>query len=134
MQTVSRVNMHSVCSVSYYGNDICRLVVQAMRQMLVEGDKMRNVDVAVVLFREHILSYLVTVVKSENLFTWPFAAVLPVDVDVLKVEFEDEVDQLFLDLLIALASDILTFTKQAERVYRLPIHCALSVLAWSWRT
>ena len=45
------------------------------------------------------------------------------------MELEDEIDKLFLDLLIALASDILVLAKQAERVYRLPIHCALSVLA-----
>ena len=86
-----------------------------MRQMLVKCDQMRNVDVAVILLREHIFSYLIAVTESEDLFSRIFATVIPVDVDVLEMEFEH--------------SDILVLTKQTERVHRLPVHCALIVLA-----
>lgn len=63
----SVVSLRIPCSVSYYWDDLSRLVVKSMRQMLVEGDKVRNIDVAVVLFGEHILSYLIPRSRSENL-------------------------------------------------------------------
>ena len=83
--------------------------------MFVVGDEMRDIDVAIVLLREHILSYLVAARVSERLLVRCCRQLLPVDVDVLQVELEDEVDQLFLSFAIAFASiDCLVFAKQAE--------------------
>jgi hypothetical protein len=86
--------------------------------MFVERDEMRNVDVTVVLLREYILSYLVAATVSGRQSARTCRQFLPVDVDILEVELEDEVDQLFLDLAIAFASiDRLVFAKQAERIH-----------------
>ena len=86
--------------------------------MFVVGDEMRDIDVAIVLLREHILSYLVAARVSERLLARCCRQLLPVDVDVLQVELEDEVNQLFLSLAIAFTSiDRLVFAKQAERIH-----------------
>ena len=55
---------HHLCGevdVTDYRYDFGRLVVESMRQVLVEGDEMRNVNVAVVLLGQDILPYLITV-------------------------------------------------------------------------
>ena len=46
---------------AYCWDNLGRLIVQSMRQMLVESDEVCDVDVAVVLFRQHIFADLVAV-------------------------------------------------------------------------
>lgn len=118
MQYVSRELHISLCAISYNRNDVCRLIVQSMGQMLVVCDEMCNVDVAIVLFREYILSYLVTATLSERELAEHCVQFLPVDVHILKMELEDKVDQFFLDFADAFASiDCFVLTKQTERIH-----------------
>ena len=44
----------------YQGNDVCGLSRELVRQLFVVGDKVRNVDIAVVLLDQHILADLVS--------------------------------------------------------------------------
>ena len=70
--------------------------------MLVVCDQMRDVDVAVVLLRQHVLSDLISVYE-----------------DVVEVELEDEVDQLLLYLSVRLlpAGRAAIFAEEAECVH-----------------
>jgi len=82
--------------------DIRWLIVQSLRQVLVVCDQVRNVDVAVVLLRQHVLSDLISVYE-----------------DVVEVELEDEVDQLLLYLSVRLlpAGRAAIFAEEAECVH-----------------
>ena len=76
-----------------------------MREVFVEGDEVGNVDVAVELLRQHILSYLVAIPSSTFLFILScMTPRIPVDKDVLQMELEYKIDQLLLDLPVRLIS------------------------------
>jgi hypothetical protein len=77
------------------------LVAESMREVFVEGDEVGDVDVAEVLPRQHILSYLISVACYYYSLSCALLS-LPVDEDIVEMEFEDEVDQLLLNALVAL--------------------------------
>jgi hypothetical protein len=113
-RTISIAATLCPCVCSYYRDDLGRLVVQPMGQVLVEGDEVRNVDVAEVLPRQHVLADLVSA-NTISLFSF-CGVVVPVDEDIVEMEVEDELDQLLLDALVALL-DRLVLAEQAERVH-----------------
>ena len=89
-----------------------------MRELFVECDEVGDVDVAIVLLREDILSDLVTVHTSAFYTHVLMARCIPVDEDILQVELEYEVQQLLLDLPVALCSTCTpVFAEQTERVH-----------------
>ena len=103
--------------VAYYWYDICWLVVQAVRQLLVECDQVGNVNVAVVLFRQDILAYLVATRCQCCPCPFTFSLSIPVDVVPVEMKFQHECDELFLCLPVGRISiRTLLFSKQAERV------------------
>jgi len=50
---------------AYQRNDLARLVIQLMRQLLIICDEICNVDVAVVLFREDVFANLISTGASQ---------------------------------------------------------------------
>ena len=70
--------------------------------MLIECDQVRNIDVAKVLLRQHIFSYLIAVYE-----------------DIVEVEFEYEIDELLLNLAVALLTtrSATVFAEKGERVH-----------------
>lgn len=66
---------------TYERDDFARLVIQAVGELLVVGDEMGDVNVAIVPLGQDVLSYLVSV-----------------DECILEVKVEDKVDQLLLHL------------------------------------
>lgn len=95
------------CVLSYDGYEIRRLVVQSLGEMFVEGDEVGDVNIAVILSRQYILSHLVAV-----------------DEDVVEVKVEDEVDELLLDLAIALLATggAAVLAEERQRVHGLAVH------------
>lgn len=83
---------------------------------------MRNVDIAVILLHQHILSYLVP--ESEPLATRsiPFEVVLPVDEGIIESEFEDEVPQLRLNLASRVFRSIRVRREHTYGIYGLSVH------------
>jgi hypothetical protein len=45
---------------AYEWNDLCRFSDESVCKLLIEGDKVSNIDVAIVLFQENILADLVS--------------------------------------------------------------------------
>ena len=89
--------------------------------MLVEGDEIGDVDVAVVLLRQHILPNMVaTYLYCQH--TVQLAAVLrgniPIYEGILQLELQHEAHQLLLNLPVGLRStSTLLFREQTERVH-----------------
>lgn len=52
--------------ISYNRYYVGRLVVQPVGELLVEGNEVSDVDVAVVLFRQHVFAYLVSTLPSAS--------------------------------------------------------------------
>lgn len=71
---------------SYYRYYLSRLIVQAMREVLVECDEMRDVYVAVVLFGEHIFAYLISIRTSVFVQARVLISAIPIYEDILEVE------------------------------------------------
>lgn len=70
----------SCAILAHQRDDFGGVLLKLMRQLLVVGNQMRNVDIAVVLLHEYVLANLVSVKE-----------------DIVEVEIHDEVDQLLLD-------------------------------------
>lgn len=54
----------SLCS--YQRNNVCGLIAETMSQLFIILYQMRNIDVAIVLFRQHVLPYLVSASLSTD--------------------------------------------------------------------
>lgn len=101
---------------SYYWDDVGRFVVQSVRQVLIEGNEMCNVDVAVVLLRQDIFPDLISVAPSAPPPPNCIAICLPVDIDAIEVKLQHKLDDVLLGLLVALLSILNAFAKEAEGV------------------
>jgi hypothetical protein len=60
-----RTNALSVTAIqigrrTYQGNDLCWFGDQSVGQLFVERDQVPNIDVAIVLFEEHVLTDLIS--------------------------------------------------------------------------
>lgn len=92
---------------TYKWYNICWLIVQTMRQLLVVCDEVRNINFAIVLLGKDILSYLISV-----------------DEDILEVKVKDKFHKLslsFVARVVAVGGAV--FGKHAQRVDGLSIHC-----------
>jgi hypothetical protein len=67
-----------------------------MRQLFVVGDKMRNVNIAVVLFNKNIFSYLISAGRSVNLIEGVGSGI-PVDKNVVEVKLHYEINERLLN-------------------------------------
>lgn len=56
---------------TYQGNDVCRLTREFVGQLLVVGNQMSNIDIAVILLDHSILSKLVSACQSQSLLFIP---------------------------------------------------------------
>ena len=89
-----------------------------MREMLIEGDEVCNVDVAVILFREDIFPNLIPMKISAHKPQVLDPTFIPVDEDIFEVELQDEINQFLLNLsptFVSICTSI--FAKQAERIH-----------------
>ena len=70
--------------------------------MLIECDQVRNIDIAKVLFRQYVFSYLIAIYE-----------------DIVEVKFEYEVDKLLLNLAVALLATggAAVFAEKRERIH-----------------
>jgi len=67
-----------------------------MRQLFVVGDKMRNVNIAVVLLNKNIFSYLISAGRSVNLIEGVGSGI-PIDKNVVEVKLHYEINERLLN-------------------------------------
>ena len=116
--TVSRGAI--VCSrrmLPYNGDVVGGLVIDLLRQLFVVLNQVRDVDVAKVLFRQNVVSDLITakvLAQPKEDQRYPY---IPVNEGIVHGKGQDEIDQLLLHLsvaLLALGNLALLLTPEVE--------------------
>jgi hypothetical protein len=93
-------------------------------ELFIEGDEMGDINIAVVLLEKNILPNLISVGQLACHSRKTQKPKIPIDESIAKLELQDEVLQLRLNLTTGIFIFSIVWRQHAQRVHRLAIHCA----------
>lgn len=106
-----------------------------MRKLFVVRYQVGNVDVAIILLDQYILADLISVAILRSMVHKMAKYRLPVDKDVVKAKFQDEIPELLLNLNARVIAGIWIRCKHAQRIRSLRVHGGLRLrTVYSTRT